>query len=172
MTEKQRKAGLLNRIVLAYVYQWLNQHTEKMETEMPDICYKLKSAGYASKAINGFSDEERVKMHKLGKTERHKELEKVHISLVIMALEVMKLHVKTMPVELRTPRLNMSDKKLLQGKGAYTMYMLKAKKVDKEGYEIQKEIIDSTCEHATNWYSFMYSAIIGAPFQEISDGKS
>jgi len=160
MTEEQRNAGLLNRIVLAYVYQWLNQHTERSEIDMPDICYKMKSAGYASKAINGFSDEERVKMNKLSKTEEHKKLEKVHISLVIMALEVMKLHVQTMPPELRTPKINISDKKLLMGKGAYALYMLKAKSKDKEGYEVQKEIIDSTCQHASNWYLFFKDAII------------
>ena len=161
MTEEQKNAGLLNRVVLAFIYQWLNQHTETKDVDMPEICYKMKSAGYASKVINSFNDEERERMKKLGETDEHKELEKVHISLVIMALEVMKLHIQTMPPELRTPKLNISDKKLLMGKGAYAIYMLKAKKLDKEGYEIQKEIIDATCEHSKNWYEFMYSGIIG-----------
>ena len=161
MTDEQRKAGLLNRITLAYIYQWLDQHTDRMDTEMPDICYKMKTAGYASKVINGFSDEERVLMNKVGRTERFDELSKVHISLVVMALEVMKLHVQTMPKELRTPRLNISDKKLLQGKAAYAMYMLKAKSQDKKGYEIQKEIIDTTAQHASDWYSYMHESIMG-----------
>jgi len=172
MTIEKRRAGLLNRITLAYVYQWLNQHTERMETEMPDICYKLKSAGYASKVINGFSDEERVKMNKVGHSPEYKVLEKVEISLVVMALEVMKIHVQTMPPEMRTPKLNISDKKLAQGKGAYAMYMLKAKTQDKTGYDIQKEIIDTTSKHAQDWYSFMYSAIIEGKFTDTSDDKS
>ena len=160
MTEEQRRAGLLNRIVLAYVYNWLNQNSERSGVEMPSICYRLKSAAYASKVINGFSDEERDELKIIGETDRFKELGMVHISLVVMALEVMKLHVKTMPSELRTPKLNISDKKLLQGKALYAMYMLKAKKADKEGYDKQKEVIDTTCDHAVEWYEFIRNAIM------------
>ena len=160
MTDEQRRAGLLNRIVLAYVWQWLDQNNERSDVDMPDICYKLKSAGYASKVINGFSDEERSELKIIGESDRFQELSLVHISLVVMALEVMKLHVQTMKPEYRTPKLNISDKKLLQGKGAYAMYMIKAKKIDKEGYEKQKEVIEVTCRHASDWYEYIYSAII------------
>ena len=162
MTEEQRNYSLLNRIVLAYCFQWGNQHGEKMKVPMPDIAYQIKAAGFASKAINGFSDEERERMRNIAEEPKHKELEKVEISLVIMLLQVMKLHVESVPKEFRTPKLNISDKRLIKGKANYALYMLEAKQKDKEGYDIQKEIIDATCDHAVNWYTFMYEQIVGS----------
>jgi len=172
MTEEQRRASLLNRMVLAYTYIWLKQHTERMNVDMPEICYKLKSAGYASKVINGFSDDERRIMDRINETKEFQDNSKVLISLVVMALEVMKNHVEAMPQKLRTPKLNISDKKLVQGKAAYTMYMLKAKRVDKQAYDTQKEVIDTTAEHASSWYNFMKNAIMSGEFEAKSDGKS
>ena len=153
-------------MVLAYTYIWLKQHTERMDVEMPPICYKLKSAGYASRAINGFSDDERKIMDKIGKTKEFQDNSQVLISLVVMALEVMKNHVEAMPVELRRPKLNISDKKLVVGRAEYTMYMLKAKQTDKQAYETQRKVIDTTTEHASSWYKFLKNAIMSGEFEE------
>jgi hypothetical protein len=164
MTEEQRRYGLLNRIVLAHMWAWLNQHVENKDADMPDICYKLKSAGFASRAINGFDEQEINMLDDLSKDEKFIPIKDKEISLVIMALEVMKYHVENTEPALRTPKINISDRKLKLGKAAYTMDMLEAKKTAPDVYKRQKEIIGSTAEHAKVWYDFIKDYIMSYNF--------
>ena len=165
MTEEQRLYGLMNRIVLAHCELWIRQHTENKDGDLPDICYELKAAGYASRVINGFSDDEAITLSRIAVDSEFIPIKDQEISLVVMALEVMKLHVGSVPQELRRPKLNISDKKLLQGKGAYAMDMLRAKKLNEDMYKRQKEVIEGTSAHAKVWYDWMISAIMSKRFE-------
>ncbi len=165
MTEKQHKYSMLNRVVLAHIFMWLDQHVKNKEIAMPDICYKLKAAGYASKIINGFSEEEIKFLLKLGKDEEFMEMARTPVSLVVMALEVIKYHVTTVSPELRTPKLNISDKKLMVGKAAYWKFMVNEKKKNQEDYEHQKEVIDDTVKQAVVFYDALFSAIMEHKFK-------
>ncbi len=166
MTQIERRYGFFNRIVLSHCELWLKQHIKERESDLPEICYLIKSAGYASRVINAFSDDEARILEAIAKDEEFIPIKEKEISLVIMALEVMKVHVTEIPKELRTPKLNISDKRLKVGKGAYAIHMLKAKRIKPELYEEQKEIIDDTSNHAKVWYSWMRNAIINGKYEK------
>ena len=166
MTEEQHKYGLLNRVVLAHCWQWLNQHSKEKEAKMPALCYRLKSAGYASRAINGFSEEEQDFLHSLTKDEKFMEIAHKHISLVVMALEAMKYHIENTEPHQRIPKLNISEKKLRVGKAVYTMHMLKTKQLDKKLYDEQKEVIDDTALHSRVWYDYLKNVIMAHNFKK------
>ena len=164
MTQEQKDYGFINRIVLSHINLWIQQHIDNKDGDLPEICHKLRSAGYASRVINGFSDDEVKVLMAIEKDSEFIPIKDKEISLVIMALEVMKQHVGSVPKELRRPSIHISDKKLLQGKGAYAMDMLKTKISNKEMYGRQKEVIDSTAEHADLWYNWMTEAILSKRF--------
>jgi len=165
MTDEEKKYGLLNRVVLGNIHMWLDQHSKEKEADMPDICYKLKSAGYASRVINGFSDEERDFMHSLTKDEEFMEIANKHISLVVMALEVMKYHIEHTEPHQRAPKLNINERKLRMGKAVYAIHMLKTKQVNKKLYDKQKEVIDDTEKHSKVWYDNMKKHIFNHNFK-------
>ena len=161
-----RRKGFLHRIVLVHCWAWLDQHVKDKNVDMPTLCYKLKSAGYACKAINGFDDNEAEVLKAIALDKEFEPIKKKEISLVVMALEVMKEHVTKMPKEFRKPIVNISDSKLKAGKGVYAMHMLKAKKIKPELYEEQKEVILDTEQHAKIWYKWMKDAILSGKFEK------
>lgn len=150
---------MLNRTVLAQTFLWIKDHTEKKEGHIPDICHRIKTAGYNSAMINQFDKDERNMLRTITQTDEFEEIKKVDISMIVMALEVMKLWVLDIPKKKR-PLINISDKKLMMGKNLYTIYMLKCKKENREMYDQQKEIITSSAEHARIWYNYMRSSLV------------
>lgn len=145
---------MFNRTILAQIYIWIKDHTEKREGHIPEICHRIRTAGYNSAMINQFSEDERLLLREITMTDEFEEIKLVNISMVVMALEVAKLWVNDIPKQLR-PHINVSDKKLKMGKNLYTLYMLKCKQEDRKLYDDQKEIIETTANHANTWYNYI-----------------
>lgn len=153
------KHSMLNRTILAQVYIWIKDHTEKKEGHIPDICHRIKTAGYNSAMINQFNEAERNMLKELTQTKEFEEIKKVDISTIVMALEVMKIWIKDISKNER-PLINISDKKLLMGKNLYTIYMLKCKKENRKLYDDQKDIIENSASHAQRWYDYMKNYLV------------
>ncbi len=149
------KYDLLNRSVLASCYLWIQNHLdERAGGEIPEICYKIKTAGFNSLHINRFSKEEADLLKEITHSEEFRPIKETEISLIVMPLEVMKLWIENVPKENR-PIINISDKKLLRGKNEYLMYMLSVKHKKPEMYQKQKDIIDRTAANASAWFDHM-----------------
>ena len=147
------KYDLLNRTVLAQCHLWIQNHLdERSGGDIPEICYRIKTAGFNSLHINRFSQEEANLLKESTSNEEFQPIKETDISLIVMPLEVMRLWVEDVPKEHR-PIINISDKKLLRGKNEYLMYMLAVKKKNPKMYEDQKEIITRTANNAIMWYS-------------------
>ncbi len=150
---KPNPYDLLNRTVLSQCYLWTQNHLDdRPNGEIPEICYRIKTAGFNSLHINRFSHEEADILRTITSSEEFKPIKETDISLIVMPLEVMKLWITDVPKEHR-PVINISDKKLLMGKHTYFTYMLKIKKTHPKMYEDQKEIIDRTAENSLAWYN-------------------
>jgi len=148
------KYDFLNRTVLAQSFIWVQNHIDKRDGELPDICYKIKTAGYNSLHINRFSNEEAKLLEEITTSEEFNPIRNTDISLVVMALEVMRLWIEDVPKNKR-PLININDKKLLRGKNEYLMYMLAVKKSNPDIYQEQKDIIETTSANAQRWYNHM-----------------
>ncbi len=146
---------LLNRVCLASSYIWIQNHLdERPKGDIPEICFKIKTAGYNSLHINRFSQEEAELLKTITHSEEFKPIKDTNISLIIMPLCVMKLWIEHVPKDKR-PIININDKKLLMGKNSYFKYMMKIKNTQPEMYEKQKHIIEVTEENAFAWYKHM-----------------
>ncbi len=146
---------LLNRVVLASCYLWIQNHlNERPKGDIPDICFKIKTAGYNSLHINRFSQEEAELLKTITHSEEFKPIKDTNISLIVMPLEVMRIWIANVPKDKR-PILNINDHKLVRGKHNYLEYMMDIKKKHPEMYEKQKHIIDVTAKNAESWYKHM-----------------
>ncbi len=150
---------LLNRCVLAQCYLWIENHTEARDGELPDICYKIRGAGHSSLHINRFSYEESELLKEITSSEEFKHIREVDISLIVMALECMRLWIEDVPKDKR-PLININDKRLLKGKNEYVMYMLRIKEKHPRLYNVQKEIIARTAANSVLWYNFMRKELL------------
>ncbi len=161
MTKKYKpnKYDLLNRVVLAQAFLWIENHTEARDGELPDICYKIRRAGHSSLHINRFSSEEAIELKELTDSDEFKPIKETDISLIVMALEVMRIWITDISRDKR-PCLNIADRKLLMGKNIYFAYMIKVKKTNPDIYQDQKDIIDRTTLNAQLWYNFMREKLI------------
>jgi len=148
------KYSLLNRAVLAQCYLWIDNHTNERDGELPDICYKIRTAGYNSLHINRFSQEEADMLKELTSKDEFKHIREVDISLIVMALEVMKKWIEDVPKKDR-PFININDKKLLFGQNSYFKYMIAVKQKNPEIYQNQKDIMTTTSVNAQLWYSYI-----------------
>jgi len=154
------KYDLLNRTVLAQSYVWIQNHLdERAGGDLPEICYRIKTAGFNSLHINRFSQEEATFLKDITSNEDFNNIRKIDISLIVMPLEVMKLWVESVPRKNR-PVVNISDKKLLMGKNAYLIYLLSIKKKNPKIYQEQKDIIERTADNALAWFNFMKNKTI------------
>ncbi len=153
------KYDLLNRAVLAQCFLWVENHTEARDGELPNICYKIRTAGHNSLHINRFSREEAELLKEITQSEAFKLIKETDISLIVMALEVMKIWVTDIPKENR-PIINISDRKLLMGKNTYFAYMISVKKTNPKMYEDQKEIIERTATNSLLWYNHLKERLV------------
>jgi len=153
MNDKQRY--LFNRLVLAHCWLWIQKHIDdedKLYT--PDFAYRLKTAGYNSRAIHGFHSEEIDLLDELGKEPEFEKITKGEISLLVMALELAKIWAEDIPKDQR-PNINISDKKLLVGKKHYVMELLNMRVKGAKNYDDQKAIVEDTALHSKIWYNYV-----------------
>lgn len=159
LSQYQLKQCFLGRVILGHVHMWINGHIKQKDGDIPDLCHKLKFEGYKSKTINRFDESEADILREIGDREDFQELKTKPISLIVMALEVVRIWVEDIPAEERCVKMNISDKKLLIGKNIYFRYMMGAKRRNKELYDNQKKIIEETSTHAQSWYNYMKEAL-------------
>ncbi len=150
MELNKKQLYLFNRLVLAQIWVF-SLSSEGVET-MPNICYRLKTAGFNSKAIHEFSDEEVECIRKLAMKPELKDISKHEVSTIINILVLAKTWVEDIPKENR-PNINISDKKLILGRNKYLIDMLKLKKRDNIKYEEIRKIIDMSEENTKIWYN-------------------
>jgi len=154
------KYDFFNRCILAQSYVWIQNHIdERSGGDIPDICYRIKTAGFNSLHINRFSHEEAKILETITKSEEFAHIKETNISLIVMPLEVMRLYVERIPRDKR-PIINISDKKLLRGKNEYFPYMIAIRKANPEMYKKQKDIIETTVANASAWYDHMSKHLI------------
>jgi len=133
---------------------WISKSTDDVNVKYtPEIAYRLRTAGFNSKAVNGFTDSEVDLIKTLGKEPDFEELKKKHISLLVMALEITRIWVEDIPKEDR-PRINISDNKMLLGKKNYVIPLLEMKVKGHSIYDEQKKIVEETASHAQLWYNW------------------
>ena len=149
MTIKQQ--SLFNRLILAQAYVWIKQVSEE-GAHMPDIAYKIRTAGHNSFVINRFDSKERKIIESIANDQRVKEISEVQTSPVIQALELMKIWVEDIPKNLRT-NINIKDDKLIPGKRAYLTHMIKLKRLDKEDHAFKRDIIEDSSQQTVLWYN-------------------
>ena len=150
----QEQTYLFNRFILAHLHLWVSKSTEdKSITYTPEFSYRLRTAGFNSKAINGFDDSEVDLIKKLGTEPDFEVLKKKEISLLVMAPQIAKLWVEDIPREDR-PNINISDKKMIVGKKHYVMELLKMEVKGSSIYDNQKAIVEETAVHALLWYNY------------------
>ena len=138
---------------------WISKSTDDVNVKYtPEIAYRLRTAGFNSKAVNGFTDSEVVLIKTLGKEPDFEELKKKHISLLVMALEITRIWVEDIPKKDR-PSINISDKKMLLGKNHYLIPLLKMKVRGSSMYDEQKAIVQETAIHSQKWYNWVYKYI-------------
>ena len=143
--------SLLNRLVLAQAYVWIKQVSEE-GSEMPEIAYKIRTAGHNSMMINRFDNDERKIIKEIAEDPRTIEIAKRQTSPVIQGLELMKLWSEDIPKEDR-PNINISDAKLKPGKNAYVIHMLKLKQLDEEDHANKRQVISDSSEMTFLWYN-------------------
>ena len=152
MTKKQQ--SLFNRFILAHIWMWTDKSTkDKGVLYTPEFAYRLRTAGFNSRAVNPFTDAEIVIIKQLGDDPDFEEMKLQHISLLVMALEVAKIWTTDIPREDR-PNINISDKKMLLGKNHYLIPLLKMKTSGSKIYDEQKAIVEDTATHALLWYNY------------------
>ena len=155
----KKQTYLFNRFILAHLHLWVSKSTDDESiTYTPEFAYRLRTAGFNSKAINGFNDSEVDLIKKLGVDPDFEELKKKEISLLVMALQIAKLWTEDIPKEDR-PNINISDKKMIVGKKHYVMELLKMKVKGSSIYDDQKAIVEETAVHALLWYNYVHKYI-------------
>ncbi|RLF26901.1 MAG: hypothetical protein DRN14_06145, partial [Thermoplasmata archaeon] len=128
----KNKIDFFNRIILASAYLWIKGHIEtKGSGNIPDICYRVKTAGYNSIHINRFSEEEGRIVKEITMSDEFKPIKDAEISLVIMSLVVMKIWIADIPKKQR-PIININDRALTLGKNQYLTHMIELKREDLE----------------------------------------
>lgn len=152
------KYQMFNNVLLRHVLQYID--TEKKEdNHIPDIAHKIRLQAFYFKAINNFTDEEIKQLMEIGEEEEFIWIKNKEISLIVMALELMKLWVDIVPKENR-PVFNISDKKLTMGKNHYILGLIDLKHREPELYKEKKEIVESTAAHAKVWFSYMTDKLV------------
>lgn len=158
MTTKQL---FLNKTCLVQCEQWIANHLDKGEIpDIPDICFKIKYAGYVMRTQVGFTQQETDILKEISEHEDFKPIKEKHVSLIVMALEVMRLWAENTPKDDRSGIPPMSNKKLLLGKNSYFRYLLKIKNTQPELYREQKDIIEESAANAVLWYNYISQKII------------
>jgi len=143
---------LLNKIILFTVDTYIDR-MKADKLELPEILDRLKIGLVSYKRSNKFTDDEAKKAVDFGKSEDLQEIIHTEISHVLFILTLIKLWAEIIPKRER-PLLNISDKKLTQGRAIYAMFMLKEKQIDKENYEDKKQIIDISVSTAEQFMSY------------------
>jgi len=147
----RQQLNLLNRLVLAQVYIFSKQ-CEVDKSSMPDIAFRMKTAGFNSFHINKFTDEERAHIKKIANLPPMEDLKKTQTSSVINILELMRIWAEDIPKEDR-PNINISDKLLLRGKNHYIMHMIALKRNTPETYVEMDDLIVVSTENIEKWYN-------------------
>ena len=160
LSEKER-LYLFNRVILAHLELWVQEHIDNDDGEVPDILLQMKTKGFQMRIINGFTPKEIKILKKIESTDEFKEIKNsdIQISYLVHSLVVLKLWIEDIPKDDR-PALNIAEDRLKYGKAYYTKHMLLAKKLDHEFYEKEKIIIDNTEKAATKWYKLIKKQIL------------
>ena len=148
---------LLNKIILFTVDTYIDRMKED-KLELPEILDRVKIGLVSYKRSNLFTKEEAEVAMKLGKDENLQKIVHTEISHVLFILTIIKLWVELVPKRER-PFLNISDRKLKQGKAIYAIYMLKEKQINKENYEEKKQIIDTSVLTAEQFMSYHFEIL-------------
>jgi hypothetical protein len=143
---------LFNRIILSHLWLWTDRHTKLTNEYTPPITYKLRTAGFNSRAVHPFSDEEVKRIIALGRDPDFMMINETKNSWLTMALEVARLWAIDIPKEDR-PLININDRRLLMGKHNYFSYLMGEKKKGISIYKEQKEIIQESSLTAVLWYN-------------------
>ncbi len=152
------KYSTFNKLLLFSALEYLqNAYDEGLTKEAEHI--KIMGAIKGFKTFHRFDDEEARLMMELGKEPAMKAITEVHISYVILSLELLRLWVELVPKQYR-PSLNISDKRLKTGRSFFVISMLRLKSADKEKHEELKEIIDDSVLTARKFIAYTHRRLV------------
>ena len=121
--------------------------------EPSPLHFRIMGATKAYMTFNPLHKEDISALKSLAGNESLKRITSVKVSFLVYTLELIKQFIEQVPKEYR-PFLNISDKKLIIGRGSFAVGMLKLKQKDKEKHAELTEIINDRIVTAKHFFDF------------------
>lgn len=147
-----------NKVILYTIDSYIRKSIEDGLEPSP-LHFRLLGATKVFIRENPITKEDRERIDFIRKDETLKKIVSVDVSFLVYTLELIKQFVEQVPKECR-PNLNISDKKLIIGRGSFAVGMLELKRRDKEKYDEIKEIIDDSIITAKHFFNYHLEKLV------------
>lgn len=152
------KYDTLNKVILYTIKSYIEKSIEEGLEPSP-LHFRLLGATRVFKRENPINDDDREAMKQIRESEELQRIVKTDVSFLVYTLELIKQYVEQVPKEYR-PMLNISDKKLIIGRGSFAVGMLQLKQRDAEKHAELTEIINDSIVTAKHFFSFHMRELI------------
>lgn len=150
--DKLNKYDTLSKVILYTILSYIEKSIEEGLEPSP-LHFRLLGATRVYKRENPINDYDREAMKPLRESEELRKIVSTDVSFLVYTLELIKQYVEQVPKEYR-PLLNISDKKLIIGRGSFAVGMLQLKRRDAEKHAELTEIIQDSIVTAKHFFNF------------------
>jgi len=156
MIEKGRKMSnkydTFNKVILYTIKDYIEKSIEDGLEPSP-LHFRLLGATRVFKRENPINDDDREAMKPIRESEELQKIVSTHVSFLVYTLELIKQYVEQVPKEYR-PLFNISDKKLIIGRGSFAIGMLQLKQRGAEKHAELTDIINDSIITAKHFFNF------------------
>lgn len=152
------KYETFNKVILYTIDSYIRKSIEE-GLEPSKLHYRLMGATKVFKRENPITDEDREAIDFIRTDETLRKIVSVDVSFLVYTLELIKQFIEQVPKEHR-PFLNISDKKLIIGRGSFAVGMLELKRRDEEKYNELKEVINDSIVTAKKFFNYHLEELV------------